>query len=57
MLLDALQDRSMLRRFIPFDVDAGILQTACAAIVAEYPGVDVDSGGPSVECYPSSIAV
>src|ERR1700757_262548 len=43
MLLDALRDHGTLRRFIPFDVDAGILQTAGAAIAAEYPGVDVDA--------------
>lgn len=43
MLLDALRDRGTLRRFIPFDVDAGILQSAGAAIEAEYPGVDVDA--------------
>ncbi len=43
MLLDAMRDRGALRRFIPFDVDAAILQTAGAAIVAEYPGVDVDA--------------
>ena len=43
MLLDALRDHGTLRRFIPFDVDAGILQSAGAAIEAEYPGVDVDA--------------
>ena len=43
MLLDALRDRGTLRRFIPFDVDAGVLQSAGAAIEAEYPGVDVDA--------------
>lgn len=43
MLLSAMHARGALRRFIPFDVDAGILQTAGAAIVAEYPGVDVDA--------------
>ena len=43
MLLDALHRRGTLRRFIPFDVDAGVLQAAGAAIVAEYPGIDVDA--------------
>ena len=43
MLLDALHGRGTLRRFIPFDVDAGVLQSAGAAIVAEYPGIDVDA--------------
>lgn len=40
-LLDALRDRGSLRRFIPFDVDAGILEAAGSAIEAEYPGVEV----------------
>jgi L-histidine N-alpha-methyltransferase len=43
MLLDALHRRGSLRRFIPFDVDAGILQTAGTAILDEYPGIDVDA--------------
>lgn len=43
MLLDALHNRGTLRRFIPFDVDAGVLQTAGAAILDEYPGIDVDA--------------
>jgi L-histidine Nalpha-methyltransferase len=32
MLLDALRNRGTLRRFIPFDVDAGVLQSAGTAI-------------------------
>ncbi|MGE5694286.1 MAG: L-histidine N(alpha)-methyltransferase [Candidatus Sericytochromatia bacterium] len=43
LLLDALHRRGTLRRFIPFDVDAGVLQKAGAAIVAEYPGIEVDA--------------
>ena len=43
MLLDALHSRGTLRRFIPFDVDAGVLQTAGGAILEEYPGIDVDA--------------
>jgi L-histidine Nalpha-methyltransferase len=43
MLLDAMRDRGSLRRFIPFDVDAGVLQTAGAAIAAEYPGVQINA--------------
>ena len=43
MLLDALHSRGTLRRFIPFDVDAGVLQTAGAAILEEYPGIEVDA--------------
>lgn len=42
MLLDALQDVGALRRFIPFDVDAGVLETAGEAIARAYPGVRVD---------------
>ncbi|MFZ0834281.1 MAG: L-histidine N(alpha)-methyltransferase [Mycobacterium sp.] len=43
MLLDALHRRGTLRRFIPFDVDAGVLQSAGTAILAEYPGIEVDA--------------
>lgn len=43
MLLDALHSRNSLRRFIPFDVDATVLETAGAAIQHEYPGVDIDA--------------
>jgi L-histidine N-alpha-methyltransferase len=43
MLLDALHAHGTLRRFIPFDVDAGVLQVAGAAILAEYPGIGVDA--------------
>ena len=43
MLLDALRDCATLRRFIPFDVDAGTLQSAGTAIEADYPGVEVDA--------------
>ena len=43
MLLDALHSRGSLRRFIPFDVDAGVLQTAGGAILEEYPGIDVEA--------------
>ncbi|OBK85934.1 dimethylhistidine N-methyltransferase [Mycolicibacter heraklionensis] len=42
MLLDALRDAGTLRRFIPFDVDAGVLETAGEAIAGDYPGVRVD---------------
>ncbi|WP_024443054.1 MULTISPECIES: L-histidine N(alpha)-methyltransferase [unclassified Mycobacterium] len=42
LLLDALQDAGALRRFIPFDVDAGVLETAGEAIARDYPGVRVD---------------
>ncbi|GAC1401392.1 MAG: L-histidine N(alpha)-methyltransferase [Mycobacterium sp.] len=43
MLLDALRDIGSLRRFIPFDVDAGVLTAAGSAIQREYPGVEVDA--------------
>jgi L-histidine N-alpha-methyltransferase len=43
MLLDGLRDHDSLRRFIPFDVDSGILETAGAAIKAEFPGVSVEA--------------
>lgn len=41
MLLDALRDTGALRRFVPFDVDAGILETAGEAIARDYPGIQV----------------
>jgi len=43
MLLDALRDRGSLRRFIPFDVDASVLNAAGSAIQQEYPGVEIDA--------------
>jgi L-histidine N-alpha-methyltransferase len=43
MLLDALRDSGSLRRFIPFDVDAGMLNAAGSAIQREYPGVEIDA--------------
>jgi len=43
ILLDALRDEGSLSRFIPFDVDAGVLEAACAAIGAEYPGIEIDA--------------
>lgn len=43
LLLDALRERGSLRRFVPFDVDAGILSTAAAAIQREYDGVEINA--------------
>ena len=43
MLLDALRDRGSLRRFIPFDVDAGVLKAAGSAIQREYPGIEIEA--------------
>jgi L-histidine Nalpha-methyltransferase len=43
MLLNALRDSGSLRRFIPFDVDAGVLNAAGSAIQREYPGVEIDA--------------
>jgi L-histidine N-alpha-methyltransferase len=42
-LLDALRDSGSLRRFIPFDVDAGVLNAAGATIQREYPGIEIDA--------------
>jgi L-histidine N-alpha-methyltransferase len=42
-LLNAMRDGGNLRRFIPFDVDAGVLNAAGAAIGAEYPGIEIDA--------------
>lgn len=43
ILLDALRESGTLRRFIPFDVDATILESAGAVIGAEYPGIEIDA--------------
>jgi L-histidine Nalpha-methyltransferase len=43
LLLSAMHDTGSLRRFIPFDVDAGMLRAAGSAIVEEYPGVEIDA--------------
>ena len=43
MLLGALRDSGALRRFIPFDVDAGVLNAAGSAIEREYPGIEIDA--------------
>ncbi|MGV0871818.1 L-histidine N(alpha)-methyltransferase [Mycolicibacterium sp. XJ879] len=43
MLLNAVRDNRTLRRFVPFDVDAGVLNAAGAAIQREYPGIEVDA--------------
>jgi L-histidine Nalpha-methyltransferase len=41
LLLDALRAAGTLRRFVPFDVDAGTLEAAAGAVASEYPGVEV----------------
>jgi L-histidine N-alpha-methyltransferase len=43
MLLAALHERGSLRRFIPFDVDASVLNAAGAAIQREYPDVEIEA--------------
>ncbi len=43
ILLNALRDGGSLRRFIPFDVDSGVLEAASAAIGHEYPGIEIDA--------------
>lgn len=43
MLLGALRDAGALRRLVPFDVDAGVLETAGEAIARDYPGVLVQA--------------
>ena len=42
LLLDAMRDSGVLRRFIPFDVDPSVLRDAAAALHAEYPGVQIE---------------
>ena len=41
LLMDALAARGSLRRFVPFDVSEETLRQSAAAIVDEYPGVEV----------------
>ncbi|EUA78600.1 putative s-adenosyl-L-methionine-dependentmethyltransferase [Mycobacterium xenopi 4042] len=41
MLLDALCEQGSLRRFVPFDVDASMLQSAATAVQAEYPNLEI----------------
>ena len=41
LLLDALAEAEHLRRFVPFDVSEEILRESAAAIVREYPGLEV----------------
>ncbi len=41
ILLDALRAAGSLRRFVPFDVDAGVLEAAGTAIQREYAGVEI----------------
>ena len=43
MLLDAMRDRGTLRRFVPFDVDKTVLESAGAASPTEYPGLRIDA--------------
>jgi L-histidine N-alpha-methyltransferase len=40
MLLDAMSERG-LRRFVPFDVDASILEAAANSVQREYPGIEI----------------
>lgn len=42
-LLTALRDHGSLRRFVPFDVDSGVLESAGAALGSEYPGLEIDA--------------
>jgi L-histidine N-alpha-methyltransferase len=41
VLLKALHDGGALRRFVPFDVDAGMLSAAATSIQREYPDVEI----------------
>ncbi len=43
MLLDALRSRGSLRRFVPFDVDAGILAQAGDALQQRYPEIEINA--------------
>ena len=43
MLLSALRDSGTLRRFVPFDVDAGVLESAGESLQQEYPELEIDA--------------
>lgn len=43
LLLTAMRDNGSLRRFIPFDVDSGVLESAGAALSTDYPELDIDA--------------
>ena len=42
LLLDALADAGVLRRFVPFDVSESTLRDSAAAVAREYPGIEVE---------------
>lgn len=41
LLLDALRTAGTLRRFVPFDVDAGMLKEVGTVLQREYPGIEI----------------
>lgn len=43
MLLDAMSAAGTLRRFVPFDVDRSVLESASAALTSEYPGLAIEA--------------
>ncbi len=43
LLLAAMQATGSLRRFVPFDVDAGVLESAGSALQKEYPTLQIDA--------------
>ena len=43
MLLSALRDNGTLRRFVPFDVDAGVLESAGESLQQDYPDLEIDA--------------
>ena len=43
LLLNAMRDAGALSRFVPFDVDDGVLEAAGAALQREYPSLQIDA--------------
>ena len=43
LLLNAMRDAGSLSRFVPFDVDAGVLESAGSALQKEYPTLQIDA--------------
>ena len=43
MLLEAMTDTGLLRRFVPVDVDAEVLRTAAAGLQQRFPHLDIEA--------------
>ena len=55
LLLSALREAGTLRTFLPVDVDPSVLHSAGAALVADYPGLEVRGVVADIERHLSSV--